>query len=139
MIGIIIATHGGLAEGMIDGMELLCGKQEKVVPFGLRIEDDLDVFSEEIIRKAHELDDGDGVLLLVDFIGGSPANITGRLLAGEQNMEGIAGVNFPMLLEAVNSRDEGTLKEVTKQCKAVGTMGIADIKERMEQSMDEDE
>ena len=54
-------------------------------------------------------------------------------------MEGIAGVNFPMLLEAVNSRDEGTLKEVTKQCKAVGTMGIADIKERMEQSMDEDE
>lgn len=139
MIGIIIATHGDFAAGMADGMELLCGKQEKVVPFGLRIEDDLDIFSKKIIGKAHELDDGDGVLVLVDFVGGSPANIAGGLLAGEQNMEGIAGVNFPMLLEAVNSRGESTLKELTKQCRAVGMMGIIDIKERMESMTDEDE
>ncbi len=139
MIGIIVATHGGFAAGMVDGMELLCGRQEKVVAFGLRIEDDLDAFAEEIIRKADELDDGDGVLLLVDFVGGSPANITGGLLAGRRNMEGIAGVNFPMLLEAINSRDEGTLKELTDQCKAVGRMGIIDIKERMEEMEKEDE
>ena len=133
MIGIIVATHGGFAAGMVDGMELLCGRQEKVVAFGLRIEDDLDAFAEEIIRKADELDDG------VDFVGGSPANITGGLLAGRRNMEGIAGVNFPMLLEAINSRDEGTLKELTDQCKAVGRMGIIDIKERMEDMEKEDE
>ena len=38
MIGIIVATHGEFASGLIDGMTLLCGEQEKIIPFGLRIE-----------------------------------------------------------------------------------------------------
>lgn len=121
------------------GMTLLCGKQEKIIPFGLRIEDDMDVFSSEIISKAHELDDGDGVLILVDFVGGTPANITGKLLMNEPNMEGLSGVNFPMILEAVNSRDDSTLNELKEQCKVVGTMGVVDIKERMSSIMDDDD
>ncbi len=139
MIGIIVATHGKFASGLIDGMTLLCGKQEKIIPFGLRIEDDMDVFSSEIISKAHELDDGDGVLILVDFVGGTPANITGKLLMNEPNMEGLSGVNFPMILEAVNSRDDSTLNELKEQCKVVGTMGVVDIKERMSSIMDDDD
>ena len=139
MIGIIVATHGEFASGLIDGMTLLCGEQEKIIPFGLRIEDDMDVFSSDIIAKAHELDDGDGVLVLVDFVGGTPANITGKLLMNEPNMEGLSGVNFPMILEAVNSRDDSTLTELKEQCKVVGTMGIVDIKERMSSIMDDDD
>lgn len=139
MIGIIVATHGEFASGLIDGMRLLCGEQEKIIPFGLRIEDDMDVFSSDIIAKAHELDDGDGVLVLVDFVGGTPANITGKLLMNEPNMEGLSGVNFPMILEAVNSRDDSTLNELKEQCKVVGTMGIVDIKERMSSIMDDDD
>ena len=75
----------------------------------------MDVFSSDIIAKAHELDDGDGVLVLVDFVGGTPANITGKLLMNEPNMEGLSGVNFPMILEAVNSRDDSTLNELKEQ------------------------
>ena len=120
-------------------MTLLCGEQEKIIPFGLRIEDDMDVFSSDIIAKAHELDDGEGVLVLVDFVGGTPANITGKLLMNEPNIEGLSGVNFPMILEAVNSRDDSTLNELKEQCKVVGTMGIVDIKERMSSIMDDDD
>ena len=57
----------------------------------------------------------------------------------EPNMEGLSGVNFPMILEAVNSRDDSTLNELKEQCKVVGTMGIVDIKERMSSIMDDDD
>lgn len=140
MVGILIVTHGEFSKGIVDGMELICGHQEQLDTMSLRIEDDVEVFAEEVKARAQALNTGDGVLVLVDFLGGSPANVTFRALATEEYMEGVAGVNFPMLLEAVNSRDFMDLQELTETCCAIGSMGIINIRDRMKEiAADDDE
>ena len=119
-------------------MELICGPQKQVETLSLVIQDDVEVFAQQVREKANELDTGDGVLILVDFMSGSPANVVGRFILSEEQMEGIAGLNFPMLLEAVNSRDSMDVHELAESCLAMGSMGIMDIKKRLQELQEED-
>lgn len=141
MIGILIVTHGDFAKGIVDGMELICGAQEQLETMGLRLSDNVDVFAETVLSKAKALDQGEGVLILVDFMSGSPSNVVCRFLLEEENMEAVAGVNFPMLLEAVNSRDCMDLRDLAKTCRDFGAMGIANVRETLieQLSLQEDE
>lgn len=142
MIGILIVTHGDFAKGIVDGMELICGAQEQLETVGLRLADDVEVFADTVRTKAKALDQGEGVLILVDFMSGSPSNVVCRFLLEEENMEAVAGVNFPMLLEAVNSRDCMDLQKLAETCREFGTMGITDIRSALREQLslqDEDE
>ena len=138
MTGILIVTHGDFAKGIVNGMELICGPQKQVETLSLVIQDDVEVFAQQVREKAKELDTGDGVLILVDFMSGSPANVVGRFILSEEQMEGIAGLNFPMLLEAVNSRDSMDVHELAESCLAMGSMGMMDIKKRLQELQEED-
>ncbi len=74
MVGVLIATHGGFAEGILNAVELIAGKQEGVKTIGLFHGDGIDEFSDKVQTAYEELDDGDGVLVFVDIFGGSPSN-----------------------------------------------------------------
>ena len=138
MTGILIVTHGDFAKGIVNGMELICGPQKNVETLSLVIQDDVEVFAAQVKEKAKAMDTGDGVLILIDFMSGSPANVVARFILSEDNMEGIAGVNFPMLLEAVNSRDTMSLQELAETCQSMGHMGIMNIKQRLQELQDEE-
>lgn len=69
MVGILIATHGGFAEGLLSAVELIAGKQEKVETVGLYHGDGVDEFEGKITAAMDKLDDGDGVLVFVDILG----------------------------------------------------------------------
>ena len=71
MVGILIATHGGFAEGLLSAVELIAGKQEKVETVGLYHGDGVDEFEGKITAAMDKLDDGDGVLVFVDILGGN--------------------------------------------------------------------
>ena len=105
MIGILIVSHGAFGESLIHSASHVLGKRPLYLrQLGVTVHDDPDAIlpvAEDLIRF---LDQGAGVLLLTDIFGATPSNIATRLLR-PGHVEGIAGVNLPMLIRALNYRD----------------------------------
>lgn len=101
MVGILLITHNGLGDSLMDCVRHVMGK----VPPNLKVmsvlaDDDLQRKVEEGMNLVAQLDAGEGVLVLSDLIGATPCNIGRRLLQPE-HVVGVTGVNLPMLLRAV--------------------------------------
>jgi PTS system ascorbate-specific IIA component len=106
LIGILLVTHNGLGESLLDCVRHVMGN----VPSNIRAlpvlaEDDPQRTEDAARALISELDRGDGVLLLADVFGATPCNIA-RKLCQPGRVEGIAGVNLPMLLRAVCYREK---------------------------------
>ena len=139
MISILLVTHGLFSAGILNGAELVFGPQEDIEEISLKIEDNVDDFAQKVAKKAMSLDNGEGVLIFVDMIGGSPANVVGRFIQDVDNIECISGLNLPMLLEALATRNNMNLKELKDACIQAGKEGILDFKERMKSFLNDDE
>ena len=74
MVGFLIATHGGFARGILDSIELIAGKQERIDTISILHETSIDVFGKELTDKIVQLDDGDGVVVFCDLLLASPYN-----------------------------------------------------------------
>lgn len=130
MAGIIIAAHGNMAKAMLESAELIVGKQEKVETLGLNHGDSIDEFSRRL-EEGIEKYKGEGVLILLDFYGGTPFNTSAVVInkfAKECELECLTGVNLPMLLELFLNRDTMKLKDLKNLCTQVGMSGIKDVK-----------
>jgi PTS system mannose-specific IIA component len=126
MVGILIVAHGAFGEALIHCASHVLGKRPMDVrQLGVTIHDD----PEAILPQAHELvrqlDHGGGVLVLTDMLGASPSNIATQLLEPGR-VEGIAGVNLPMLIRALTYRDE-PLAVVIKKAKSGGSDGVVSL------------
>ena len=107
MIGILLITHGSYGEALVqNACHVLNKRPPQLNQLGLSAQDDpLDLLP--LARQMlHLVDDGDGVLLLSDLFGATPSNLALKLLEPGR-VEGLTGVNFPMLLRALNYRDKG--------------------------------
>ena len=106
MVGILIVSHGAFGESLIHCASHVLGKRPLYLrQLGVTIHDDPDAIlpvTEDLIRF---LDQGAGVLVLTDIYGATPSNIAARILKPGR-VEGIAGVNLPMLIRALTYRDE---------------------------------
>jgi len=124
MIGILIVSHGAFGESLIHSASHVLGKRPLYLrQLGVTVHDDPDLIrpmAEDLIRF---LDRGDGVLVLTDIYGATPSNIASRLLRPGK-VEGIAGVNLPMLIRALTYREE-PLAAVVDKTLAGGIEGIA--------------
>lgn len=115
MIGILVLSHGGFAKGAVNAVEVICGKQEKLIALGLEHEDGVDEFERYILEKLKELDSQDGVLVFVDMLGGTPCNLIAKLIKNH-SLECIVGFNLPMLIQACFEREGASLPDLIKQC-----------------------
>ncbi|MFZ2971827.1 MAG: PTS fructose transporter subunit IIA [Ferribacterium limneticum] len=107
MIGILLITHGSYGEALVQNVSHVLNKRPpQVMQLGLTSQDDpLDMLP--MARDMLALvDKGDGVLILSDIFGASPANLALKLLE-RGRVEGLTGVNMPMLLRALTYRDKG--------------------------------
>lgn len=107
MIGIFLITHGSYGEALVQNVSHVLNKRPpQVMQLGLTSQDDpLDMLP--MARDMLALvDKGDGVLILTDIFGASPANLALKLLE-RGRVEGLTGVNMPMLLRALTYRDKG--------------------------------
>ena len=106
MIGILLVSHGAFGEALIHCASHVLGKRPLYLrQLGVTIHDDPDAIlpvAEDLIRF---LDQGSGVLVLTDIYGATPSNIASRILKPGK-VEGIAGVNLPMLIRALTYREE---------------------------------
>jgi PTS system ascorbate-specific IIA component len=123
MIGILVVSHGAFGESLIHSASHVLGKRPLYLrQLGVTVHDDPEAIlpvAEDLIRY---LDQGQGVLVLADIYGATPSNIAARLLRPGR-VEGIAGVNLPMLIRALNYREE-PLAELVQKALAGGSEGI---------------
>lgn len=137
MVGILVATHGGFAEGLVNAVELIAGKQEKVKTIGLYHGDGIGEFEDKTKKLIRELDDGNGVLVFVDILGGSPANTVMKCLSMDHEIRAIAGVNMGMLVQAVMMRDGTSLEDLCDICEEAGKQGPVLLHKRYTELMAE--
>jgi mannose PTS system EIIA component len=114
MIGILIIAHGTLGESLIHcASHVLNKRPPRLKQLGVTAQDDPLLLLPQARALVKELDNGSGVLILSDMYGGSPSNIAAKLLVPGR-VEGIAGVNLPMLLRALTYREKPLATLVTK-------------------------
>lgn len=138
MVGIVVASHGSLAAGMLDALELLSGKQPSICAIGLQRGDSPDAFKDKVQEAVNVVDEGDGVLALVDLFGGTPSNAVAQLLERD-DLNAVAGVNLPMLLSVVFARDEMDLKALTEEAVRASRDSVVDIRQKLFATTDDEE
>ena len=114
MIGILILAHGTLGESLIHcASHVLNKRPPRLRQLGVTAQDDPLLLLPQARALVRELDDGSGVLILSDMYGGSPSNIAAKLLIPDR-VEGVAGVNLPMLIRALTYREKPLATLITK-------------------------
>jgi PTS system mannose-specific IIA component len=108
---------------------MIMGPQEALAVLGLEPAQDMDKYRADLERLIREVDQGEGVLVLADLFGGSPANTAAYVLAPKVDV--VCGCNLPMLIEALGSRLDGDLQSVTKAALAAAHDGAVRLAEML--------
>ncbi|MFZ9962408.1 MAG: PTS sugar transporter subunit IIA [Burkholderiales bacterium] len=125
MIGILLITHGSLGESLIQcANHVLGGETENIAQMGINGSDSLEAAGQKAERIIEEIDTGSGVIVLTDMFGGSPSNITQKLLS--KNVIGISGINLPMLIRVLNYRGL-ELEQAVEKAVSGGVDGVMRI------------
>ena len=139
MIGIVILGHADYPNGLKSAIELLVGNPENFEALGLYQGESPDDYKSKISLLIDQVDDGDGVLLLVDLFGGTPSNTIAQIVSLNKNIQAITGANLPMAIHAIFSRDEMTNKELAAEVKDIGGSSVVNIGEIYQQVISEND
>ena len=125
MIGIVIVTHRQLGEALIDAAGFIVGDTlEATVPVSIDLNESADKLRKKVAEGIRRVDQNQGVLILTDMFGGTPSNLSYSFLQ-EGKVEVISGANLPVLIKAVNSRNEMKLPELAEALEAYGKKSIS--------------
>jgi len=119
MIGMILVTHGRLADEFVHAMEHVVGEQSAVVTVCIGPNDDMEARRAEIRRAIREVDSGDGAIILTDLFGGTPSNLAISLMEAGK-VEVIAGINLPMLIRLAGARKAMTITDAVAAARDAG-------------------
>jgi PTS system mannose-specific IIA component len=119
MIGLVLVTHGRLAEELVSALEHVVGLQTNVACVCIGPDDDMEIRRNEILENATKADEGDGTILLTDMFGGTPSNLAISVM-GKANIEVIAGVNLPMLIKLASVREKEPLAQAIVSAQDAG-------------------
>lgn len=109
MIGLVLVTHGHLAEEFVRAMEHVVGRQEAVATVCIGPNDDVERRRKEIAEAIKTVDSGEGAIILTDLFGGTPSNLAISLMEAGR-VEVIAGINLPMLIRLAGARKGATVQ-----------------------------
>ncbi|WP_281017023.1 MULTISPECIES: PTS sugar transporter subunit IIA [unclassified Minwuia] len=119
MIGMVLVTHGRLAEEFIAATEHVVGAQENVRAISIGPDDDMEQRRKDIMEAVSAVNDGDGVVLLTDMFGGTPSNLAISMM-DQGEVEVIAGMNLPMLIKLATVREKSSLREAAAIAQEAG-------------------
>jgi len=108
MIGLVLVTHGRLAEEFLHAVVHVVGPQEKFATICIGADDDMELRRDDIVEAVGSVNEGDGVIILTDMFGGTPSNMAISVME-EGKVEVIAGVNLPMLIKLTSIRQNEAL------------------------------
>jgi PTS system mannose-specific IIA component len=123
MIGLVLVTHGRLAEEFISATEHVVGPQTAVKAICIGPDDDMERRREDILQAVDEVDAGRGVILLTDMFGGTPSNLAMTFLEKDR-LEVITGVNLPILIKLASPQGARDLLAVARDMREHGRNAI---------------
>jgi PTS system mannose-specific IIA component len=125
MIGLVVATHARLADELISACEMIVGPVQNAWAVGIRREDSVEEIRNSLRQAVEGVGrDGEGVIIMTDLFGGTPANISLTFLEPSK-VEVLTGVNLPMVLKFFNSQEGLPLPELAAMLKAYGQQCIS--------------
>jgi len=119
MIGIVLVTHGRLAEEFRGAVEHVVGRQERFETVSIGPEDDMEQRRQDIVEAVARADSGTGVIVLTDMFGGTPSNLAISVMEAGR-IEVIAGMNLPMLIKLTSVRKEDDMNIALNEAQAAG-------------------
>lgn len=134
MVGIILASHGDFAKGILQSGSMIFGEQQDVVAVTLEPSDGPEVLKEKMEKAIATFENQDEVLFLIDLWGGTPFNQASLLMNGKEDKWAIVtGLNLPMLIESYASRfSMNTAHEIAKHVAEISKEGIKAKPESLE-------
>jgi mannose PTS system EIIA component len=125
MIGILIVTHRQLGDALIDCLEFILGQRpEALDAVSIDLRENAGDLHHKLESSIKKLKADGGVLLLTDMFGGTPSNLSYSFLE-DGRIEVISGVNLPMVIKAVNMRQEKSLTELAEHLESFGKKSIS--------------
>jgi len=131
VVAVLLVGHGPLASGLRGAIEMIAGRQERLEVVQLRPEDDVEGVAKRLESALQRLgvdEDGEAVIF-ADLFGAAPANAAASLLRHRPNIEIVAGMNLPMLLEALLGREGVSARELAETAVAAGRESVRDVGE----------
>lgn len=119
MIGIVLVTHGRLAEEFIAALEHVVGAQKNVKAICIGPDDDMEERRNDILKAVESVEEGDGVVVLTDMFGGTPSNLAIATME-KAKVDVIAGLNLPMLIKLAQIRDQEPLDRAVMRAQEAG-------------------
>jgi PTS system mannose-specific IIA component len=133
MIGLILVTHGKLADEFVVAMEHVVGPQKDIATVCIGPRDNMEDHRKQIAASIRQVDSGDGVIVLTDLFGGTPSNLAISLL-DPGKVEVIAGINLPMLIRLESARKVMGVREAVAAARDAGRKYISVASEVLEAS-----
>jgi PTS system mannose-specific IIA component len=132
MVGLLLVSHGRIAESFLEVSLEIVGPVKGVQVVSLAEPIDEEKVMEDIQKAREEIDEGDGILILTDMFGGTPANLCFSLLE-DPMVEVLTGMNLPMILQILSSRKDASLAELARIAMRCGRENIYLAREILEQ------
>lgn len=124
MVGLVVVSHGDLSKGLASSIALIAGEYKNMITLSLEKNDNAEEFHNEILNSVKKVDEGDGVMIFTDVLGGTPSNLS-TLVARRNDLFCLTGMNLPMLIEFVMlAEDDLPLKELAERCLEAAAAGI---------------
>ncbi|WP_037492564.1 PTS sugar transporter subunit IIA [Sneathiella glossodoripedis] len=119
MIGMVLVTHGRLAEEFVAATEHVVGPQDQVRAISIGPDDDMEQRRNDILKAVSEVETGSGVIILTDMFGGTPSNLAISIME-KASVEVIAGINLPMLIKLASLRGEDDMEKAVAAAQESG-------------------
>jgi PTS system mannose-specific IIA component len=125
MIGILVVTHKQLGDALIEAAEFILGQRPAAAEsISIDLKESAEKLRGKIKEAIKKVSSHDGVLIMTDMFGGTPSNLSYSFLE-EGRVEVISGVNLPMLIKAVSSRNDSSLSDLATTLEAYGKRSIS--------------
>ena len=125
MVGILIVTHKNLGDALIEAADFIIGSEsEAIEAISIDINEDPEKLRKKITQGIKRVTQQEGVLILTDMFGGTPSNLSYSFLE-EGTVEVLSGVNLPVLIKAINSRQKMELGALTECLEEYGKKSIS--------------
>ncbi|TFF25336.1 PTS sugar transporter subunit IIA [Jiella endophytica] len=119
MIGLVLVTHGRLADEFLNAVEHVVGPQDAFETISIGPEDDMEQRRIDIVEAVARADRGAGVIILTDMFGGTPSNLAISVMEGSR-VDVLAGVNLPLLIKLASVREEKPMSEALLAAQEAG-------------------
>ena len=124
MIGLVLVTHGRLADEFVTAMVHVVGPQERIATIAIGPEDDMEERRADLAAAIGAVDAGRGVIVLTDLFGGTPSNLAISLME-RGRVEVIAGMNLPMLIRLGSARKSMQVVDAVAAAREAGRKYIS--------------